>query len=95
MFGFGIPTPPLPAPHDPQMTSDGIDVIDADAGLTSLRNADCVIDLKYDYVFGLKGNQTELFAQARKLLLPLCSAPPEIETTWEFRNQILRRRRLR
>lgn len=72
-----------------------IEVIDVDAGLTSLGNADYVIDLKYNYVFGLKGNQAELFAEAQKLLVPLCTTtPPEAETPWEFRNGKRIRRRL-
>lgn len=72
-----------------------IDVIDVDAGLTSLGNAGCVSNLNYDYVFGLKGNQAELFAEAQKLLLPLCTTtPPEAETPWEFRNGKRIRRRL-
>ena len=72
-----------------------VDVIDADAGMTSLKNADCVVEYGYNYVFGLKGNQTELFAEAQKLLLPLCTCTsPEIETPWELRNRKKIRRRL-
>ena len=72
-----------------------IEVIDVDAGLTSLGNADCAIAMKFNYVFGLKGNQAELFEEAQKLLLPLCTTTqPEVETPWEFRNGKRIRRRL-
>lgn len=39
-------------------------VIDCDAGLTSLGNADRVVEAEYEYVFGLKGNQQELFSKS-------------------------------
>ena len=72
-----------------------IDVIDGDAGLTSLSNADHVNDLGYGYIFGLKGNQKELFAEAKALLLPMVeSQAPEAEMPWERRNGKQIRRRL-
>lgn len=64
-----------------------IDVIDCDAGLTSLANATHVNTKGYGYIFGLKGNQAELFAEAQALLRPLAETqPPEAETPWERRN---------
>ncbi len=38
----------------------------ADAGLCSLADADQVVKAGYDYVFGLKGNQKLLFAEAQE-----------------------------
>ncbi len=70
-------------------------IIDGDAGLTSLGNANLVVDEGYDYLWGLKGNQPELFAEARALLLPLTQTQePELETPWEVRNGKAIRRRL-
>ena len=64
-----------------------IDVLDFDAGLTSLANADHVNALGYGYVFGLKGNQPDLFAEAQRLLLPMVKGQePEAQTDWERRN---------
>ncbi len=72
-----------------------IEVIDGDAGLTSLSNADLVDNKGWGYIFGLKGNQPELFAEAKALLLPMVdSQPPEAETPWERRNGKRIRRRL-
>lgn len=70
------------------------DIIDADAGLTSLANAAQVIDAGYQYVFGLKGNQTELFSEAQKLLEPMCATAPEAQSPWESRNGKMIRRSL-
>lgn len=71
------------------------DVIDGDAGLTSLGNASKVIESGYHYVLGLKGNQTELFAEAEKLFLSQTKATnPEVETAWANRNGKQIRRRL-
>ena len=70
------------------------DVIDADAGLTSLANATKVTEAGYAYVFGLKGNQVELFSEAQKLLLPMCASAPEAHSPWESRNGKRIRRRL-
>ncbi|MCD6498756.1 MAG: hypothetical protein J7M25_10730 [Deltaproteobacteria bacterium] len=46
------------------------EVIDGDAGLISLANAHHVNELGYTYIFGLKGNQPELYEEARALLEP-------------------------
>ncbi|MCD6498321.1 MAG: ISAs1 family transposase, partial [Deltaproteobacteria bacterium] len=81
--------------HKAYGRSDMIDIIDADAGLTSLANADLVDKLGYGYVFAIKGNQPELFAEARALLEPMtASQPPEAESAWEGRNGKQIRRRL-
>ncbi|MFH1862428.1 MAG: transposase [bacterium] len=62
-------------------------IIDFDAGFTSLANADHVDSLGYGYVFGLKGNQNELFAEAKALLIPLTEdQEPEAQTPWERRS---------
>lgn len=62
-------------------------IIDGDAGLTSLANATVVVEAAYHYVFGLKGNQPELFAEAQTLLLLLTKTQePELQTPWESRN---------
>jgi hypothetical protein len=63
------------------------EIIDADAGLTSLGNASRVIEAGWHYVFGLKGNQPELFSEAQKLLIPLSqTTQPEVQRPWESRN---------
>jgi len=70
-------------------------VVDGDAGLTSLANADLVDAKGYGYIFGLKGNQPELFAEAQALLEPKAKLDPvEAETPWERRNGKRIRRRL-
>ncbi len=70
-------------------------VIDVDAGLTSLANADLIHSKDYGYIMGLKGNQPELFAEAQALLEPKAKArSPEAETDWERRNGKRIRRRL-
>ena len=59
-------------------------LIDADAGLTSLANADGIEQMGYLYVFGLKGNQAELYHEAKALLEPLAARkPPQAQTPWE------------
>lgn len=71
------------------------EVIDGDAGLISLANADHVNRLGYTYIFGLKGNQPELHEEARRLLGPQAeSEAPEDETPWERREGKRIRRRL-
>ncbi len=81
--------------HEAYGRSGMIEVIDSNAGLTSLANADHVNGLGYGYIFGLKGNQPELFAEAKALLLPMIEAQePEIETPWERRSGKQIRRRL-
>ena len=72
-----------------------INVVDSDAGLTSLSNADYVNELGYGYIFGLKGNQPELFAEAKALLLPMVELQaPEAVMPWERRSGKLVRRSL-
>ena len=81
--------------HTAYGRSGMIGIIDTDAGLTSLANADYVDELGYGYIFGLKGNQPELFAEAKALLLPMIEArEPEAETPWERRSGKQIRRRL-
>jgi len=71
------------------------EVIDGDAGLTSLSNADHVHSKNLGYIFGLKGNQPELFAEAQALILPMVeSQEPEAEIPWERRSGKRIRRRL-
>lgn len=71
------------------------EVIDGDAGLISLANADHVNELGYTYIFGLKGNQPELYEEALFLLEPQArNEPPEAESPWERREGKLIRRRL-
>lgn len=81
--------------HEAYGRSGMIGIIDADAGLTSLKNADHVNRLGYGYIFGLKGNQPELYAEAQALLNPkIEDEEPEIELPWELRNGKRIRRRL-
>jgi hypothetical protein len=62
-------------------------IVDADAGLTSLRNATLIVDSGFDYVLGLKGNQQELFEEAKILFLEMMQTQaPELTTPWEHRN---------
>ena len=75
--------------------SNMFQIVDGDAGLTSFKNANVVVEKGYDYVFGLKGNQRELFDEAQALLLPLTQTQkPEMETSWESRDGKRIRRRL-
>ena len=63
------------------------EVLDLDAGFTSLANADHIDNLGYSYVFGVKGNQAELFAEAQTLLTALAGqTEPEAMCPWERRN---------
>lgn len=81
--------------HTAYGRSGMFEVIDADAGLISLRNATAVNNLGYGYIFGLKGNQADLFAEAKRLLEPKAArTTPEAETPWERRNGHKIRRRL-
>lgn len=70
--------------------SDLFEAISADAGFTSLANATLIHVANKGYVLGLKENQPELLAEARRLLEPSVDAqtgrylvPPEAETPWE------------
>jgi hypothetical protein len=75
--------------------SNMYEVLDFDAGLTSLETANHINDLGYGYVFGLKGNQSELFAEAERLLVfAAIEEEPEAETAWERRGGRRIRRRL-
>jgi len=81
--------------HKSYGRSGMIGIIDVDAGLTSLANANHVNELGYGYIFGLKGNQPELFAEAKALLLPMVESQlPEAQTSWERRSGKQIRRRL-
>ena len=72
-----------------------LDVLDLDAGFTSLANADFVDSLGYGYIFALKGDQPELFEEANRLLRDKArTMAPEAETDWERRNGKRIRRRL-
>lgn len=71
------------------------EVLDFDAGLISLATADAVNEMNYGYVFGLKGNQPELYAEATRLFqFKTFEEEPEIETDWEKRSGKQIRRRL-
>ena len=71
------------------------EIIDGDAGFASLANADLVDLLGYAYLFALKGDQPELFAEAKTLLEQMAATVErETETPWELRNGDWMRRRL-
>jgi hypothetical protein len=78
--------------------SDLFEVISSDAGFTSLDNATLIDAADKGYVLGLKDNQPELIAEARRLMAPMADAQhkmfhaPEAETPWE-RHKGLRIRR--
>ena len=60
------------------------EVVTMDAGFCSEDNARLVDDAGYGYVIGLKGNQPDLLAEARRVLLPLAEeTPPEAASSWE------------
>ena len=70
--------------------SDLFEVVSADAGFTSLANATLIDGAGKGYVLGLKENQPELLAEARRLLKPAVDpktgtyrVAPEAETAWE------------
>jgi hypothetical protein len=64
-----------------------IEVMDFDAGFTSLGLANVVDELGYAYVFGLKGNQPTLYGAARRALVKKADTDaPEAQTAWERRN---------
>jgi hypothetical protein len=70
-------------------------VIDGDAGLTSLANADHVDSMGYAYIFGLKGNQKDLYEEARFILEEKArNETPEALTPWEKRGASDMRRKL-
>jgi hypothetical protein len=73
--------------HQAYGKSGMFEVFDVDAGLTSLGNADHVNGLGYGYVMGLKGNQSDLFAEAQRLIEPMTKTQtPEAQTAWERRS---------
>jgi len=57
-------------------------VLSLDAGFSSLANATMINDLHGGYIIGLKGNQPELFREAKRLLAR--RRKPEAETEWEL-----------
>jgi len=71
------------------------DILDFDAGLCSLATADAVDEHGYGYVFGLKGNQPELYQEAQRLMVLLTNEQePEARTDWESRSGYRMRRSL-
>lgn len=75
--------------------SNILDVLSMDAGLTSLSNANAVVDDNLRYIFGLKANQTELFSEAERLLEKIAvERPPESESAWQRRGSKTVRRQL-
>lgn len=60
------------------------DLVSTDAGLTTEANARLIDDDGRAYWMALKGNQPELLAEARRVLLPRSyREPPEARTAWE------------
>ena len=58
--------------------SNILDVLSMDAGLTSLSNANAVVDAKLRSIFGFQANQTERFSEAKRLLEQnAADRPPE------------------
>ena len=71
------------------------DILDMDAGLTSLENANAIHSYGYQYIFGLKENQPLLLQQAQSVLLPRTyQTAPNAQTDWECRNGKKIRRQL-
>jgi len=72
------------------------EIVTADAGMTSRGNADHVHAANKAYVMALKDNQPELFAEAKRLLLPLAKATPAASSLWEvYRGKLVQRRLFR
>ncbi len=59
------------------------EIVTADAGMTSLANADLVDKKDRAYVMALKENQPELYAEAQRLLLPQTTSAPQAQNPWE------------
>jgi len=60
------------------------EVLTMDAGFCSQANARLVNDANFGYVFGLKGNQPELHAEARRVLVPMAErTAPLAVSPWE------------
>jgi len=81
--------------------SDMFEVVSMDAGFTSLDNATRVDTAHKAYWMGLKNNQPELIAEARRLLQPRTDpatgayrVAPEAETPWERHKGLRIRRQL-
>ncbi|MBI2892356.1 MAG: hypothetical protein HYY06_02310 [Deltaproteobacteria bacterium] len=62
---------------------DLFEVVTADAGFTSKKNADLVHAADKAYVLALKYTQPELHAEAERLLRPKLRETPDAETVWE------------
>lgn len=63
--------------------SDLFEVVSSDAGFCSLENATRIHESGKAYVFALKGNQPELYEEARRVLWPKAEEePPEAVTDW-------------
>ncbi len=59
------------------------ELVTADAGMTSLDNANRVHAAHKGYVLALKDNQPELRSEAERILGPLTRQPPVAQTPWE------------
>lgn len=70
------------------------EIVTVDAGMTSKANADHVHAADKAYVMALKENQPELYAEAKRLLLPMAQAAPQAQTDWERHKGKLVQRRL-
>jgi predicted transposase YbfD/YdcC len=67
-----------------------LEVLSLDAGFSSLANATQINDANRGYIIGLKGNQPELFREAKRLLAR--RRKPEAETEWErYKGKRIRR----
>jgi len=61
------------------------DLVSTDAGFTSVENATLVDADGRAYWMALKGNQPDLLAEARRVLIPQSwREPPEAQTAWEL-----------
>jgi predicted transposase YbfD/YdcC len=59
------------------------EIVTIDAGPCSLENATLIHRSGKAYVFGLKGNQPELYEEAQRILLPMAEEePPEAVSEW-------------
>jgi len=75
---------------------DLFEIVTVDAGMTSRDNANRVQAHDKGYVMALKENQPELWAEARRQLLPLTSHPAQAETPWQrHQGKLIRRRQYR
>lgn len=74
--------------------SDLIELVSADAGMTSLENADLVIEKGWNYLFSLKGGQPTLLNEADRLLGPRLEQPALASTLDVTDNQTTELREL-